>query len=158
YQYFEVDPKLDQDVWVQAAEARPGNRAVVHHIIVYFVPPERRQKGVDGIGQGLLVAYAPGDEPLALPASYAKKIPKGSRLVFQMHYPPNGVEQPDRSSVGVIFAKEPPKYEIRTRAIAQQIFGIPPGEDNYKVVSRSTFEKETLLVSLFPHMHLRGKS
>jgi peroxiredoxin len=158
YQKFVVDPKFEEDVWVQAAEARPGNRAVVHHIIVYIVPPEGRKKGEDGIGQGLLVAYAPGDEPLTLAPGSAKKIPKGSKLVFQMHYTPNGVEQTDRSSVGLIFAKEPPKYEVRTRAIAQQVFGIPAGADNHKVTSHATFDHDVVLLSLFPHMHLRGKS
>jgi peroxiredoxin len=158
YQKFVVDPKFEEDVWVQAAEARPGNSAVVHHIIVYILPPDGRKKNEDGIGQGLLVAYAPGDEPLTLAPGSAKKIPKGSKLVFQMHYTPNGVEQKDRSSVGLIFAKEPPKYEVRTRAIAQQIFGIPAGAASHKVTSHATFDHDAVLLSLFPHMHLRGKS
>jgi thiol-disulfide isomerase/thioredoxin len=158
YQKFVVDPKFEEDVWVQAAEARPGNRAVVHHIIVYIIPPEGRKKTDDGIGQGLLVAYAPGDEPLRLAPGSAKKITKGSKLVFQMHYTPNGVEQTDRSSVGLIFAKGPPQYEVRTRAIAQQIFGIPAGAANHKVTSHATFDHDAVLLSLFPHMHLRGKS
>jgi peroxiredoxin len=159
YQYFVVPTNFEEDRWVQAAEARPGNASVVHHIIVYVAPPGRlRQNREDGIGDGFLVGYAPGDMPAAFAPGTAKKIPKGSRLVFQMHYTPSGAEQTDRSSVGMVFAKEPPKYEVRTRAIAQRFLAIPPGEASYKAESRTTFPRDTLLVNLLPHMHLRGKS
>jgi peroxiredoxin/mono/diheme cytochrome c family protein len=162
YQWFQVPTNFEEDVWIQAAEARPGNRAVVHHIIVYIMKVQagraQRQRTEDGIGEGFLVGYAPGDMPLVLPPGMAKKIPKGHSLLFQMHYTPNGTEQTDRSSVGLIFAKEPPKHEVRTRAIAQPKFAIPPGAGSHKVVSASTFQKDTLLLSFLPHMHLRGKS
>src|SRR5262249_21690481 len=116
YQYFRMPTNFTEDRWVQAAEAKPGARSVVHHIIVYVSPEEFIKGGLggrprdpkDGIGNGLLTAYAPGDMPLKLQPGQAKKIPKGAWLVFQMHYTPNGVEQKDRSSVGLIFAKDPP--------------------------------------------------
>jgi peroxiredoxin len=159
YQYFQVMTNFDQDMWVQAAEAKPGNRAVVHHIIVFVMKPgQKRGKHEDGIGNGFLVGYAPGDMGVTFPAGAAKKIPKGSMLVFQMHYTPNGSPQTDRSSVGLVFAKEPPRHEVRTRGIAQQFFMIPPGAADHKVTSRTTFSKDVLLWSLLPHMHLRGNS
>jgi peroxiredoxin len=159
YKYFTVDSGFDEDVWVQAAEARPGNRAVVHHIIIYVIPPSgERGPREDGIGRDLLVAYAPGDIPLVLEPGAAKKIKKGSKIVFQMHYTPIGEEMKDRSSVGMIFAKEPPKFEAKTRAISQQRFAIPAGDANYKVVSTTALDRDAMLVSLMPHMHLRGKS
>ncbi|MCI0380598.1 MAG: redoxin domain-containing protein [Gemmataceae bacterium] len=158
YQHFVVPTNFDEDVWVQAAEAKPGNRAVVHHIIVYIVVGGKRDRGhVDGIGNGFLTAYTPGDFHAVFPLDAARKIPKGAALVFQMHYTPNGTEQTDRSSVGLVFAKKPPKHEVRSRAITQQIFLIPPGADNHRVTSRSTFTQDALLWSLTPHMHLRGK-
>jgi peroxiredoxin len=159
YQYFMVATNFNEDRWIQAAEARPGNYAVVHHIIVYVVKPgERPQNHEDRIGNGFLVGEAPGDMPAVFEPGMAKKLPRGGLLVFQVHYTPNGVEQTDRSSVGLIFAKEPPKYEVRTRGISTNRFAIPPGEANYKVVSRSIFQKNALLLSFMPHMHLRGKS
>jgi hypothetical protein len=159
YQYFEVETKFTEDRWIGAVEARPGNRAVVHHIIVYVVPAGQqfRQNRTDGIGDGLLVAFAPGELPAIFAPGTAKKVPKGATLLFQMHYTPNGVAQKDRSSVGLIFAKEPPKHEVRTRAIAQGRFAIPPGADNYEVKSATTFRQDARLLSLMPHMHLRGK-
>jgi hypothetical protein len=159
YQYFVVPTKFDEDRWIQAVEAKPGNRAVVHHILVYIVKPGERygQKGIDGIGNNMLVAFAPGDLPAVFSPGTAKRLPKGSTLVFQMHYTPNGVEQKDRSSVGLIFAKQPPQYEVRTRAAAQSHFAIPPGAADYEVKSSTTFAEDARLLSLFPHMHLRGK-
>lgn len=159
YQYFVVPTNFEEDMWVQAAEARPGNRAVVHHIIVYITVGGKRLQGrEDGIGNGYLTAFAPGDLGVVFPPRAAKKIPKGASLAFQMHYTPNGTEQSDRSSVGLIFAKKPPQHEVRTRGIAQQILFIPPGADSHRVVSTTTFPKDVMLWALFPHMHLRGKS
>lgn len=159
YHYIIVPTHFDGDRWVQAAEARPGNREVVHHIIVSVRAPGKEGRDrVDGIGEGFLAAYAPGDLPSVFPPGTAKKVPKGSILVFQMHYTPNGIEQKDRSSVGLIFAKEPPQHEARTRSIAQSRFTIPAGAADHEVRSASTFTRDAVLLSLFPHMHLRGKS
>jgi hypothetical protein len=158
YRYFMVDTDFAEDRWIQAAQAKPGARGVVHHIIVYVLTPgEKRGRSEDGIGKGFLVAYAPGDMPLVCPPGTAKKIPKGAQLLFQMHYTPNGKAQSDRSSVALIFAKEPPEHEVKTRSIATGRFEIPPGDDNYRVVASSVFREDSLLVSLSPHMHLRGK-
>jgi peroxiredoxin len=159
YQYIIVPTRFTEDKWIQAAEVKPGNRAVVHHIIAYIGTPDKLIRDPnDRIGDGYLVAYAPGDLPTLFPPGMAKKVPKGCYLVFQMHYTPNGAEQTDRSSIGLIFAKEPPAHEMRTRSIVQNRFVIPPGAGAHKVTSTSTFHKDAVLVSFFPHMHLRGKS
>src|SRR6185295_10525958 len=119
---------------------------------------KREKSAGDGIGSGLLVAYAPGDLGSVFPVGSAKKIPKGATLAFQMHYTPVGTEQTDKSSIGLVFVKEPPKSEVKTRAITQQIFAIPPNEPNHQVISKTTFDKDVIVYSMFPHMHLRGKS
>jgi peroxiredoxin len=163
YKYFTVGTQFKEDRWVQAAECRPGAREVVHHIIVYVVDPAKKGRDRrggdprDGIGNGFLVAYAPGDMPLVLPPGHAKKIPKGAVLVFQMHYTPDGVARTDRSSVGLVFSKQPPKYEVRTRGVAQRFFWLLPNKKDQEVVSRSTFERGAELMGMMPHMHLRGQ-
>jgi peroxiredoxin/mono/diheme cytochrome c family protein len=159
YQYFRVPTKFATDVWVQAAEARPGNRALVHHIIVFIHAPKGRESndGDDRVGNGFLTGYAPGDMPSAFEPGAAKRIPAGSELVFQMHYTPNGVEGDDQSSVALIFAKSPPRREVRTRGIDDQSLAIPKGANNYEVVATTTFKKEAEVLGFMPHMHLRGK-
>jgi peroxiredoxin len=159
YQNCVVPTNFTEDRWVQAAEARPGNRAVVHHIIVFAVPPGQKEDPdhPDGIGRDLLVAFAPGELPAIFPAGAAKKIPRGSSLIFQMHYTPNGVAQSDRSSVALIFAKEPPRRQVHTRAIMQEGLEIPAGAAKYEATAAMTFERRVEVLSLMPHMHLRGK-
>jgi peroxiredoxin len=158
YQFIFVPTNFQKDVWVSAAEAKPGSPGVVHHIIVYVIEPGKRfDMREDQIGTGLLVGEAPGDLPYVARPGMAKRIPKGAQLMFQMHYTPNGVEQTDRSSCGLILAKEPPEHVVRTRSVLNRRFAIPPGDPSHEVVSTSTFSRDAKLLGFMPHMHLRGK-
>ncbi len=160
YQYFVTPTNFEHDVWIQAAEARPGNRAVVHHIIVSYRDPKSSGRGNGrGFGDGMIVGTAPGDMPVILPAGVALRIPAGAELVWQMHYTPNGKEAKDKSQVGFVFYKgsEPPKRFASTRGISDNRFVIPPGDANYKSESEWVVPRDTLLLSFMPHMHLRGK-
>jgi peroxiredoxin len=160
YQYFTVDPGFKEDKWIKAAECRPGNREVVHHIIVATASRDRLASRIHGdLESDWLTATAPGARPLILPDGMAKRVPAGARLIFQMHYTPNGTAQEDRSSVGLIFADpKTVKREIVTQKAATHRFAIPPGADNHRVAAGYTFKQDSLLLALFPHMHLRGKS
>lgn len=156
YQYFTVDPGFEEDKWIQQVEARPDNRAVVHHIIVFYQPP--KESG-DFRRRGGFAGYAPGSAARIYPVGVANFVPAGSKLIFQMHYTPNGTEQLDRSSVGIVFA-DPKTVKKRTQsgAAINPLFRIPPGADNHKVTSQHIFRHDTLLTNMTPHMHLRGKS
>jgi peroxiredoxin len=156
YKYFTVDPHFTEDRWIVEAQARAGTPEVVHHILVFIVPPGKHFNP-DSPGNLVLCGMAPGDTALHLPAGTAKHIPAGSKLVFQLHYTPNGRACTDRSSVGLVFAKEPPRYETRTVPVLNIAFRIPPGADNYPVESRRVMRQDTLLLGFMPHMHLRGK-
>jgi peroxiredoxin len=158
YRYFEVETKFDEDRWVERAEARPGASEVVHHIIVFIVPPGLKFNARLG-NAPVLCGTAPGDMPLILQPGKAKLIPKGSKLVFQMHYTPNGRALTDRSSVGITFAKSPPTHRVHVMPITTNpgTLVIPPGDDNYKAESAWTFREDGYVLSWMPHMHLRGK-
>ncbi len=58
YQYFVVDPGFSEDKFVKACEVVPGNRKVVHHILIFSLPPGKAVLGVDD--DGFLFAYVPG--------------------------------------------------------------------------------------------------
>jgi len=150
YKYFTVPTNFKEDMWVQAAEIRPDQRNVVHHIIVFV------QKDGDP-QQRLLVGYAPGEQPAVMSPGLARKIPAGSKLIFQVHYTPNGTAVKDHSFVGLVFAKQPPKSELFTRPVMNARFAIPPGDSNYRVDSSYTFTEDSHIHSFMPHMHLRGK-
>jgi hypothetical protein len=161
YRHYTVDPGFTEDKWVKWAECMPGNSRVVHHIIVFIKPPgsQVRERDPDIRGFHFLAGFAPGTRPMVFPEGTAKKIPAGSKLVFQMHYTPSGSPQLDRSSVGLIFMdKDEVTHVAATTNTANHDFAIPPNDGNYRSDADSTFKRDTILLSLFPHMHLRGKS
>ncbi|MBB76437.1 MAG: hypothetical protein CMJ75_18180 [Planctomycetaceae bacterium] len=164
YRYIEVDPGFKEDKWISLAECKPGNRAVVHHIVVYVRPPRqttdaRRRRSANRRGLVFLAGFAPGTRPLTPPEGWAHKVAAGSRFVFQMHYTPIGTAQSDRSSIGLVFAdKATITHRVVTTAAANHRFEIPRREANHRVVARKTFRRDTFVFSLFPHMHMRGKS
>ncbi len=158
YVNIRVPTQFKEDVWVQAAEARPGDRSVVHHIVVYvddhaFNPAALRGKRPDVH----LCGYAPGDMPSVYPDGSGKKIPAGSDLIFQIHYTPTGTMRTDRSKIGLIFNKAPVEHRAHTHGIAQPRFEIPAGAEAHPVSSSYTFGHDAHLLSFMPHMHLRGK-
>jgi peroxiredoxin len=156
YENFVIDPKLTQDVWVQASQVRPGNPSVVHHLVVFVLPPGTRESDVR---LDFLAAYAPGMPPRILPAGTAKLIPAGSRLMFQVHYTPRGTPQTDRSEIGFRFADPKTIHKQMTAVMALNTsLRIPPGADDHPVTAQYRFDQDTLIYSLLPHMHLRGKS
>ena len=201
YQYMTVPTTFTEDRWIQAAEVRSGNRAVVHHVIVFVQDPKgstRPPAGVQmkmvggaadtlprpqvrpavagearkvgepraaggnrggGAGGGwVLIGTAPGDSGAVMVPGTAKLVKAGSTLIFQIHYTPNGTAQKDRTSVGLIFAKNPPEYEVKTMGVTNNRFVIPAGEANYRVESAAVFTEDSVVWSVFPHMHVRGKS
>ncbi|MCU0961999.1 MAG: redoxin domain-containing protein [Pirellulaceae bacterium] len=158
YQYFVVDSQLQEDKWVQISEVRPGNRQVVHHVLVFAQAPGQRL--ASGEMGGFLAAYVPGLRAKPFPAGMAKRIRAGSKLIFQVHYTPIGTEQTDLSSLGLIFAAaDEIQHEVITAAAVETKFAIPPYDGNYRVESRSRRAPvDVQLLGLMPHMHLRGKS
>jgi peroxiredoxin len=159
YQRFVVDPGWTEDKWVKAIECRPGNAAVVHHIIVYLVPPNVTPSGRAGrLQSNMLGGFAPGLCPLVLPKGMARYVQKGSKLLFEIHYTANGTVQQDRSYAGFVFADGGSvRKEVAVQNAGNLTFKIPPHESNFKVESEYRFAKDALLLSLTPHMHLRGK-
>lgn len=177
YQHIVVPTSFKEDRWVQAVEVRPGNRAVVHHIVVFVRPPgsrwfkdalpgvpaTREPNGTLGVMPveempEFLLSYTPGRPPVALPLGQARLIKAGSDIVFQLHYTSNGRPASDRSKVGLIFAKEPPRERVATLPVVNRSFVIPPGEANYRVDAAGRVDRPARLLRMIPHMHVRGKS
>lgn len=154
YQYFVTPTNFTEDMWIQAGEARPGNRSVVHHIIVFARNPENHKE------MEWITSTAPGAEPTIFPQGLGRKIPAGSELVWQVHYTATGKKEVDRSEVGFVFCKQPPEHHVRNHGIDNHRFQIPPQAENHAVESSYTVPRgaEVMLLSMYPHMHLRGKS
>ncbi len=157
YQYFIVPAGLREDRWVQAVEARPGNRSVVHHAVVYIREPGSTWTH-GPTKSDILTVYAPGGSPEIWPDGMAKLIRAGSDLVFEIHYTPTGKPVADRTSVALKFARSPAEKRILTLQMGNDRFVIPPGVRDQRVKVSGTLPNDALLLGLFPHMHLRGKA
>jgi len=177
YQNILVTAHFDEDKWVVAAEMRPGNAKVVHHMRAIVRPPnstwmknavpgEAYEEGSEAMagakeGTDLLGKYNPGLGAQTFDVGgSAKFVPKGSDIVFNIHYTSVGTPQTDQSKVGLVFAKEPPKqrYWMSPGTPAAFNLVIPAGDSNAEVVSEVTVGVDgAKLVYIQPHMHLRGK-
>ena len=178
YQYIVIPTNLKEDKWVQMVEARPSDRSVVHHIVVFirdpkskwlrgeaepgvpFVPARTgkdRRLDVGGGGNEILHIYTPGNLPDIWKPGQAKMVPAGADLVLQMHYTSTKKDTQDQTKIGMIWAKDPVKERIMTIAAGNDNFEIPPGADNHRVAGTMTFPNDATVLSFFPHMHLRGK-
>ncbi len=209
YKYFEVPTNFTEDKWVQAFEVRPGDRSVVHHVIVFSRPPAkpapagesasaaatkqdpnapapRRRQSPFTFAQGMeepkdeaveaakrapnndrpaprggpgafVAAFAPGQAVRRYAEGTAIKIPKGTTLVFQMHYTASGKATTDRSQVGFIFAKEPPRQEVGIAALQNANFTLPAGSADVRVDAEMTLNQDMTIWSMLPHTHVRGK-
>jgi peroxiredoxin len=160
YQFLEVDPGFREDRWVRAAEVRPGNRKVVHHCTVFLKPPGSSEPAVVGaLGSYCFLAWTPGAGPMVLPDGMAKLVPAGWRFLFVMHYTPVGSEQTDRTSLALTFADpKSVRKEVATQLMYDESLCIPPRAADHRVEQTWRVNRPVLLLTLFPHMHLRGKS
>lgn len=156
YQYFTIDLDLKEDKWIKAAEIIPGNRAVVHHVIVFAIGGGKLTE----LDRGMVTAYVPGFRPEPLPPGYAKRLPAGSRLIFQMHYTTNGTAQEDLTKIGLVFADDKEVTNVvRTESVKNRRFVLRPEKDDQRIDAKPlTAPTDLELLSLSPHMHLRGKS
>lgn len=180
YTYEIVPTNFAEDKWIQMSEIRPSSRANVHHAVVYIRPPDSKwlrgapvnvpftassladpalRHQAHQTDSDMLLVYAPGSSPDHWPDDMAKFVPAHSDLVFQMHYTTNGHAAEDETSVGLVCSKKPPKQRVLTLQLANDHdpVPIPPNTDNYRVEVHGTFPNDALLLSFFPHMHLRGK-
>jgi hypothetical protein len=180
YTYEIVLTNFAEGKWVRMSELRPSARDHVHHAVVYIRPPNSTWLRGAPVGvpftastlhdphlmheahfttSDLLLVYAPGTSPDNWPEGMAKYIPAHSDLIFQMHYTTNGHAASDQTNLGMVFSKERPKQRVLTLQLANEhdTIPIPPNTDNYRVEVHGTLPNDAVLLSFFPHMHLRGK-
>jgi len=172
YRFFMQDPGFIEDKWVMAAELRPGNREVVHHILAFVVPPGQERKVLSAAVRTYFFGFVPGSRVEPFPPGHAKKIPAGSRIYFQVHYTPNGIPQKDQSHLGLVFADPATvTHEVKTDSAWTRDFrgsqrngirmrnAIPQGAEAHRITAKSeSLPAGAKLLAFSPHMHTRGKS
>jgi mono/diheme cytochrome c family protein len=144
---FLIRTKLDAPVVDDGCAAPTGGRLA------------RADRGQDMENGQLLAGYAPGMNQAVWEPGTVKKVPAGSKIVFQMHYSKvAGSVQKDRSSIGLILAKTEPQKLVHTHGISNNAFLIPPGAENHRVTACFTAKDDLHIINFMPHLHLRGKA
>jgi len=161
YRYISVRSPITTNAWLRAVVVKPGNRKVVHHILVLVATAQELQSGKLRSGQGggingYFSAYVPGYDSVPFPEGSGKFLPAGSMLIFQVHYTATGKEESDASEMGLYLCKEKPATELHTRSAFNVRFEIPPGAQEQETQAEYRFTKDALLYDMSPHMHLRG--
>ena len=172
-QCFVIPMNLADDTTIAAVEFRPGDRKVVHHAIFYLDSSgaaRRRDEKEDGPGYrtfggpgilptGAIGGWAPGGDPRFLPDGIGKLIKKGSDLLLQIHYHPDGKEHKDQSMVGLYFTKKPAKQIMAGVALVTRKINIPAGVENHKITTQTPpLPADVDVIGIVPHMHYVGKS
>lgn len=161
YQNVVIETELTEDKWIQGIEIRPGAPEVVHHALVFARPPRGEASNQKNSPQDEInywAIYVPGNNKQIYPAGFARKLPKGTQIRFQMHYTPNGKATDDVTQIGLIFADKPPENEVKTASLINAWFEIPPGADNHEDSAKFKTTSDVTVLGYLPHMHLRGKA
>lgn len=138
-----TEEMLPETRYIRASEARGGSKAV-HHIIA-------RPLG----------GMAPGGGHKQYPAGFGSALAPGTEVRFNMHYhkePGEGTGVWDQSQVAVWFHDTPVYHQVSSSAVGNSTFEVPPGHPEWKVGASQIFHEDTTILTMTPHMHLRGKS
>ncbi|HZO89381.1 MAG TPA: redoxin domain-containing protein [Chthonomonadaceae bacterium] len=173
YRNFVVKTNFPEDRYVSAVEVRPGNRAVVHHVINFIDPNGASEKllGKDKDGEpgytsfggpgfipsGFIGGWAPGNEPRFLPDGVGTLLPKGARVVIQVHYHKDGKPETDRTKIGLHFARTTIDKQVHSPLLLNFTFKIPPGDPHYEVRAMMPVLEDVHVLAVTPHMHLLGR-
>ena len=172
YRCFVLPTGLAEDKDVVAVEIRPGNKRVVHHVLVYVDTQGRartKDEAAPGSGytsfggpgflpNGEMGGWAPGNLPRFLPDGIGRPLPKAADLIVQVHYHPTGKPEEDVTSIGLYFARKPVAKRLRTFPIIGNPLRIPPGEKNYVATGGVPVPFDAKAIAVTPHMHLLGRS
>jgi peroxiredoxin len=155
YRYIQIPTPFTNEVWITGTDIKPGNRKVVHHVILYAKWPDCPD---DGTGHGVhLCGWAPGLPPNRFPDGVGRRLPAGAELTAEVHYTTCGSPQTDQSEIALYLAPGPqPRMSEIRRAIEIDV-DIPPGSDESRHAATYAFKRPATIYSLMPHMHFRGK-
>jgi mono/diheme cytochrome c family protein len=165
FKCFVISLDLPDSVYVGAIEFRPDNRRVVHHALVFTDPNQQGRKlaagsadgsytcfGSPGFAGGILGGWAPGQVPMKTEPGYASPLRKGTDLVLQIHYHPDGKPEEDRSSLGLTFAPPPTKGRTLLLLGTAKI-DIPAGDSHYVVKASQVLPMDASILGITPHAH-----
>lgn len=152
YEYLVLPHEFPVETWVQAIDVRSEHASALHHCNLAIVPSDA------GFSTERIVAnFTPHGAPLALPPGFALRIPAGSRIALQAYYVPTGTAFADRLQVGLRFPAQPVQQELRLLSFGNPAFEVPARAAAHRVEAVGTISEDADAVSVFVHMHARGR-
>lgn len=152
-----IPTNTTEDKWITGFEIVPGAREVVHHVLVFAQDPANPGERFNETA-GFFALYVPGTSAEIFPPGFAKRLPAGARLRFQMHYTPNGKATEDLTRIGFHYADSEPQFEVRVASVPNPRISIPAGADNHQETAERAAPSDMTIMGFLPHMHLRGKA
>ncbi len=157
---------LPEDTWVKGWEFRVGDNKITHHMCSSMISPNAfipetavEDEGADVPNSQLLSCVAEGGEPDMLPEGFGVLLETGSSISFNMHFhkePAEGSAAWSNPEVAFWVADEPVQYKVVNDTLYNRGFEIPPNHPNYRIGSSRVLEKDTLVLTYWPHAHLRA--
>ena len=172
YRHFVIGHEDLKHRFVEAVDVRPGNRGVVHHVIAY-VDKSGKARELDAADPGpgytrfgdvgfevasTIGGWAPGNLPVKSPPGTGRWLPKNCDVVLQVHYYRSGVEERDRTKIGIYFSKDPAPVPVRGNLAINTKFVIPANAKRNVVRAERELKEDSYLFSVTPHMHLIGET
>jgi hypothetical protein len=149
YRYPTLAVDLPADLWIRAAVVLPGNRKIVHHVLV--------SPGTEYSFLNQIAGYAPGTKSGIYPSGSGARLRDVTHLSFQVHYETSGQPETDETKLGLYFHDTPPETTVRSAFPLTFFFTIPAGAKDYEPSNAlQRFQQDSWLHSLQPHMHFRG--
>lgn len=150
---------LPEPRWIRGIEIKPDSRNV-HHAVARALAPAWGDRPAEQFSAGSIAA---GEDPIVYPEGFGNLLRPGTEISISMHYfkevgPGTGFY--DRSSIGFFFhpKDDEVKYTVARGGIGTWGWEIPPGHPQWRVGSSQIYDRDTVLISLHPHMHFRGAS
>ncbi|MBS1721733.1 MAG: hypothetical protein JSS66_01870 [Armatimonadetes bacterium] len=174
YWHFILKPDIKEPVFVQAIDVRPGNKKIVHHVILWLdqrgaadkvLAKQNRSDAYLTFGSpgflpdNSLGGWAPGLRPVRSPDDAGILLKPGTNVVLEVHYHKDGKEETDQTKVALYFAKDPKKIknEIEIAWLANFGIKIKPDVADQKFTQTIPIPLDVKLYSLMPHMHMLGR-
>jgi hypothetical protein len=188
YRCFVIPTDFDETRYIRAIDYLPGDRGIVHHVLLYADTAGIGEKldaqdpgpgyqcfGGPGISvslnnlKSLLGGWAPGQRAHFLPDELGLEIPKGAKLIMQVHYFPVARTGPDQTRIGIYLHEKKPKNTMFMVPVLNDRFTVPVGAEAHKVNEvfptgslATLFDllqavEPTKVHSVYPHMHLLGQ-
>ena len=176
YRCFSIPTSFPEDRYFTTAVVVPGNSKIVHHMLA-MVDPTGVSAGrtTDGVGRdgergypcfggpgfridGYLGGWAPGARPWELPDGVGMLLPKGARVVFQLHYHNAQLSpQTDLTELRLKAATGPVRKRLHFMRVGRFNLSIPAGNPRYEIEAGSFVHRRMQLIAIHPHMHMLGR-